>query len=83
MITDLTEHSSVYETFRHLEQYGAEVTLLRRIGERNYTGSAAGGHAADTRLVSVMQVNNETGAVNDIEALAKRPSALRRAAFSL
>ena len=72
VITDLTEHSSVYETFRHLEQYGAEVTLLRPNRQGEITPEALqAAMRPDTRLVSVMQVNNETGAVNDIEALSK------------
>ena len=73
VITDQSEHSSVYETFRYLEQQrGAQVSLLptNRRGEVT-TEALRAAMRPNTRLVSIMQVNNETGAVNDIEALAR------------
>lgn len=73
VITDQSEHSSVYETFRYLEQQrGAQVSLLptNRRGEVT-TEALRAAMRPNTRLVSIMHVNNETGAVNDIEALAR------------
>ena len=80
-ITTQIEHDSVYECFRKLERDGADVT---------YVGPDASGAVRvddvlaalrdDTALVSVMHVNNETGAVQPIEqlgrALARYPRVL-------
>lgn len=78
LITSRLEHSSVYECFQQLEREGFEVTYV----PVDRTGSV---HAEDviqavredTILVSIMQVNNETGRIQPIEAigleLAKHP----------
>lgn len=72
VITDQSEHSSVYETFRHLDQRGAHVSLLPTNQRGEVTVEALKSMMRpDTRLVSIMQVNNETGAVNDIAALSQ------------
>jgi len=70
-ITSKIEHSSVYEVFRLLEEKGEDVV---------YIGVDETGHVRldelqkalnhDTALVSIMHVNNETGAVNDISAIS-------------
>lgn len=72
VVTDQSEHSSVYETFRHLDQRGAHVSLLPTNQRGEVTVEALKSTMRpDTRLVSIMQVNNETGAVNDIAALSQ------------
>jgi cysteine desulfurase len=70
LVTVATEHVSVRAAFRRLEQEGFRVTYL--VPDR--TGLVAPGQVAaalqpDTMLVSVMQVNNETGVVQDIAAI--------------
>lgn len=69
LITSRSEHPSVYEVFKLLElHYGMDVVYL----PQNADGSVSLGALRDaltpeTALVSLMHVNNETGAVSDIE----------------
>ncbi|MFS0727582.1 cysteine desulfurase family protein [Paenibacillus sp. 1P07SE] len=67
LITNTTEHASVYETFRQLEREGFEVTWLSvdRQG-RIDPQQLARAIREDTTLVSMMHVNNETGAIQPI-----------------
>ena len=83
IITTLGEHPSVYEVFRSLE--GAAETEVVFVG-LHADGTVRldrleAALAPETALVSVMHVNNEVGAINDlaaISALIKRnaPNAL-------
>lgn len=70
-VTSRIEHRSVLDVARYLERVGVRVTLvdsdeLGRI-DPDAVGAAMTG---ETRLVSIMQVNNEVGTVQDIEAIA-------------
>ncbi len=70
LITMPTEHKAVSDVFQVLEKQGFEVSWLRP----DDTGvlDPAKLEAAirpDTQLVSIMHVNNETGVIQDIEAL--------------
>ena len=70
IITTETEHPAVLEPVRAFAAQGCEVTYLKP--EKNGAVTAEALEAAlrdDTALVSVMLVNNETGAVNPIAAL--------------
>ncbi|MEG0382757.1 MAG: cysteine desulfurase family protein [Christensenella sp.] len=65
------EHPCVEESFRALQNAGADVTFV----STNKSGlispeAVAEAVRADTALVSIMHVNNETGAKNDIERIA-------------
>lgn len=72
LITTAIEHPAVYEPLLFLETLGYEITVLP---------VDSGGHISreslreairpDTTMVSVMHVNNEIGAVEPIETLAK------------
>ena len=66
------EHPSVYNVAKNLEQSGKVVKFipLQRNGEIDYN-TLKNLVNKDTRLVSVMFVNNETGAINDIEKVSK------------
>jgi len=71
VVTALTEHKAVLDTCRALETHGVRVSYLKpdldgRITARQVLEALT----PDTRLVSLMWVNNETGAVNDVVALA-------------
>ncbi len=73
IVTTLGEHSAIYETVKHLKLNGADV----RFAKLNKNGSVNEEHLLSlvdekTSLVSVIHVNNETGAINDIENLAKK-----------
>lgn len=78
IVTGETEHSSVREAVAQLEKQGFEVTRLVP-GPNGDVAPRLLEEACrpDTVLVSLMTVNNETGAHNDIPALA---AAARRAA---
>ncbi len=69
-ITSAVEHPSVYEVFLQLEQQGARVDYVRPEGFCIQPDAVAQLVTKDTLLVSIMHVNNETGALNDIKAIA-------------
>ncbi len=66
-ITSEYEHSSVYNSFKYLQELGHEVTFLQidSNGQINYK-QLEREIREDTVLVSIMSVNNELGSVNDI-----------------
>ena len=72
IIVSNVEHPSVLESAKWLEKFGFEVTYLpvnsKGIIEVETLKKAI---TKDTILVSIMAVNNETGAVNPIEDIAK------------
>ncbi len=70
LITSAIEHASVYESAKQLEREGVNVTWLPvdRFG-RVDPGDVAGALRKDTALVSIMHVNNETGAVQPIREI--------------
>lgn len=72
LICGSAEHPSVYEVVRALAQKGADAVVVPVNGD----GTVSIDHLdrvlrADTILVSVMHVNNETGAVNDLAGIYK------------
>lgn len=72
IITTAIEHHAILHPMKELEQQGFEVTYLMpdaegRIGLADLQAALR----PDTILVSVMMVNNETGAVMPIERMAK------------
>ena len=73
LITSIYEHSSVYNSFKQLEEaFGFEVTYLMPDKDGHITAEMVKNALRDdTLLVSIMEVNNEIGAVNDVEAIAK------------
>ncbi len=71
IVTSLTEHPSVLNTFRALEREGFEVTYI----SPNINGIISFDAFSkelrnDTIFASVMHANNETGVVQDIKELA-------------
>lgn len=72
VITSIYEHSSVYNAFRQLEEYfGYDVTYLYPDANGNITvDMVRNALRDDTILVSIMAVNNEIGAINDVESIA-------------
>jgi len=67
IITSLNEHKAVIDCFKYLEGRGYSVTWLkpRASGEVSSEDLKAA-IREDTILISLMHVNNETGAINDI-----------------
>ncbi len=72
IITVKTEHKAVLDTARQLEREGYEVTYMdvQEDGLLDLTALEAA-MRDDTVLVSVMHVNNETGVVQDIDAIGE------------
>ena len=68
LITTAVEHPSVLNTFKALEKYGYEVTILpvNKNGAIE-VNSLKAAIKDNTILVSIMSVNNETGAINPIK----------------
>lgn len=72
IITTATEHHAVLHPAAALEEMGFSVTYLKpqpdgSVSKKDLLAALR----KDTILVSVMMVNNETGAVNDIAGMAK------------
>lgn len=71
IITSAFEHSSVYETMLELQKEGYEVVFIKP----DETGCINANDVIDavdskTILVSIMYINNETGAINPIREIA-------------
>ncbi|MEH6650748.1 MAG: IscS subfamily cysteine desulfurase [Motiliproteus sp.] len=72
IITSKIEHKAVLDTCRQLEREGFEVTYLDPQPNGVVTPeSVQQALREDTILVSIMQVNNEIGVINDIEAIGE------------
>lgn len=79
IITTKIEHPSVLEPVRFLEELGASVTYVG-VDENGFVNPAdvANAMQEDTMLVSVMYVNNETGAVQPIGEIIKKVKAVKQ-----
>lgn len=76
VVTTLGEHSAVYSTVNELKRHGTEV----RFAELNSDGSVNIANLLSliddkTSLVSIIHVNNETGAINDILTISREVKA--------
>ena len=72
VISSLVEHDAVRKSLEELEARGFEVTRLRPEKDGSVSPEAVlDALREDTVLVTLMLVNNETGGVTDIAAIAK------------
>lgn len=72
IISSEVEHDAVRKSMDELKRSGFEVTMLKPESDGSISPEAvAAALRPDTVLVSLMLVNNETGAVTDIAAVAK------------
>lgn len=82
IITSATEHPSVLNTVKQLENYGFEITILpvnkNGVVEVNSLKEAINDN---TILVSIMSVNNETGAINPIKEIGEILKSYPKIAF--
>lgn len=70
-VSTRVEHKAVLDPLRHLQSLGTPLTLLAPGRDGTVTPQAvAEALRDDTLLVSVMWVNNETGAINPVEEIA-------------
>jgi cysteine desulfurase len=72
VITSTIEHSAVTNTCKRLEQMGCEVTYVP-VNARGeiYAGNVEMALRPNTRLISVMMANNETGVIQPVEEIGK------------
>ena len=76
IVTSAYEHDAVLEPCRRLEERGWQVTYLTPDGDGHITPEmVTAALRPETALVSVMLVNNEIGAVNDVTGIV---AAVRR-----
>ena len=72
IITCQTEHKAVLDTCKRLENQGFRVTCLRTCADGLLDlDELARAISERTILISVMQVNNETGVIQDIAAIGR------------
>ena len=79
VVTTLGEHSAIHSAVNELKQRGIEI----RFANLNSDGSVDVEHLlslvdSKTSLVSVIHVNNETGAINDVNEISKRVKAINQ-----
>ena len=72
VITSTIEHSAVMNSCKRLEQMGCEVTYVP-VGAQGeiYAGNVEMALRPNTRLISVMMANNETGVIQQVEEIGK------------
>jgi len=72
IITQVTEHKAVLDTFRELERQGFEATYLP-VDEDGIVPAqrVIDAMRPDTILVSIMMANNETGVIQPVEEIGK------------
>lgn len=72
IITQKTEHASVFESCKYLEENGFKITYLDNDNYGNIDiEKLKNAITPETILVSLMHVNNETGAKLDLEEIGK------------
>ena len=72
IVTTAIEHSSVFETMKHLEENGFEVIYIKPDESGNIRAEQFEDAVNDrTILVSLMAVNNEVGSVMPVASMAK------------
>ena len=72
VITSTIEHSAVMNSCKRLEQMGCEVTYVP-VGAQGeiYPGNVEMALRPNTRLISIMMANNETGVIQQVEEIGK------------
>ena len=72
VITSTIEHSAVMNSCKRLEQMGCEVTFVPVNSQGEiYPGNVYAALRSNTRLISIMMANNETGVVQPVEEIGK------------
>lgn len=72
LITSATEHPAVLEVFQALAKDGYEITMIDvdSTGKLDYVQLEAA-ITPETALISIMSVNNETGAIHDLAEISR------------
>lgn len=79
IITTAVEHPSVLETFRHCQEIGYEVDYIG-VDEKGFIRleELESKIRQNTALISVIMVNNETGAIQPVDEIIKIKNAVNR-----
>lgn len=79
IITSTIEHPSVLEVFKHLENTGYKVDYIE-VDKKGIVNPDAikSKITGDTALISIIYVNNETGAIQPIEKIAEIKNSVNR-----
>ncbi|MBN2874550.1 MAG: cysteine desulfurase [Spirochaetales bacterium] len=81
IVVSAIEHDAVYQQAKTLSELGVQLIVVRPSGDGTVSpGSVADAIRRDTALVSVMAVNNETGAIQPIAAIVEAVRAASAAA---
>ncbi len=76
-VTSSTEHASILEVFGYVERMGHSVSYVAPNSSGEITAeSVASEIKENTVLVSIMHVNNETGAINDLKEISRAVKAI-------
>jgi cysteine desulfurase len=72
VITSTIEHSAVLNSCKRLEQMGCEVTFVP-VGNQGeiFPGNVHAALRPNTRLISIMMANNETGVIQPVEEIGR------------
>jgi cysteine desulfurase len=72
VITSTIEHSAVMNSCKRLEQMGCEVTFVP-VGSQGeiFPGNVHAALRPNTRLISIMMANNETGVIQPVEEIGR------------
>ena len=82
LVTTKIEHPSVLKAFERLEKEGFEVTYISPDTDGNISAqSIANAIRKDTVLVSIMSVNNETGAIIPVNSIKPALKAIGSTAY--
>lgn len=82
IVTTAGEHAAIYNSAKELQKRGIEVRFAKLNGDGSVNADDLLSLVdSGTSLVSVIHVNNETGAVNPIAELAKRVKQKNRSAL--
>jgi cysteine desulfurase len=72
VVTSTIEHSAVMNSCKRLEQMGCEVTFVPVNGRGEIDpGNVRGALRSNTRLISLMMANNETGVIQPVEEFGR------------
>ena len=72
VITSTTEHSAVLNTCKRLEQMGCEVSFVAVSGRGEVDpAEVRSALRPNTRLISIMMANNETGVIQPVEEIGR------------
>lgn len=71
LIVSSYEHSAVFNNAKYFEENGGEVTYIKPIDGIVTSDMIISNLKDNTKLVAIMCVNNEVGALNDVVSIAK------------